>query len=397
MKDIVVDTCVFFGMIKYNDLYTAFGEKALDVVLARDEQKLQARQSRILDLMPEEFHKKYGKLSFEEKLEKYKDYATNAIASAARKIESLELLLQGKVMEKGVEKTINLTPERRAAIERQLEEQRQLKAKIEATYQTYIDERAEYKTAKNSLEAGKILQGSIKGEYSIHIVSTSYDEIKNHIEGQTNSDDERFLTFTHQQVASLTQRCTLITVRDEDVKYYIDNVATSFRTPIAGGRGHAMDQDINSLNRYGDSTIMAEANLSGMIFVTQNVKDFIEDRSIKTPNDRIRTHIEEVSSTLKPLTSDATPITQEELLTGDYHVPTRPSRVVELVPVARPHREFASEVELQVAGPENFKEREVEYAKDNKKPDNFNYNYNYYEQKHIDEPQQEEGEIEMDR
>ena len=60
MKDIVVDTCVFFGMIKYNDLYTAFGEKALDVVLARDEQKLQARQSRILDLMPEEFHKKYS-------------------------------------------------------------------------------------------------------------------------------------------------------------------------------------------------------------------------------------------------------------------------------------------------------------------------------------------------
>ena len=397
MQNIVVDTCVFFGMIKYNDLYTAFGEKALEVVLARDEQKLEERKNHILGLMPEEFHKKYSGLSFEEKLEKYKDYATNMIATTTRKIESLELLIQGKVVEKGVVKEVNITPEKRAALEAQLQQQLELQQKIEATYEAYIQERADYKTAKNSLQAGRIFQGSIKGDYSIHIVSTSYDEIKNHIAGQTNSQDERFLTFTHQQVSSLTERCTLITVRHTDVRDYVDDVATSFRTPIAGGKGHAMDQDINSLNRYGDSTIMAEANLSGMTFVTQNVKDFIENKSIKTPNDGIRTHIEEVSRQLSPLTSDATPVTQEELLTGDYHVPTKPSQVVELVPVARPHREFAAEVELQVSGPKNFKEREVEYEKDNKKPDNFNYNYNRYIENTIDKPQQQEGEIEMDR
>ena len=69
MKNIVVDTCVFFGMIKYNDIYTAFGSKALDMAIARDEQKLETRKARILDLMPEEFHRKYANLSFEEKLE----------------------------------------------------------------------------------------------------------------------------------------------------------------------------------------------------------------------------------------------------------------------------------------------------------------------------------------
>ena len=395
MKNIVVDTCVFFGMIKYNDIYTAHGEKALDMAIFRQEQKLEARKAYILKLMPDEFHKKYANLSFEEKLEKYKDYATNMIASAQRKIEGLELLLQGKVMEKGVEKTVTLSPERRAALEKQLEEQKQLKAKIEKTYGEYIDKRAEYKVAKNSLEAGKILQGSIRGEYSIHIVSTSYDEIKNHIKGKAKSTDERYLTFTQAQVSNLTKRCTLISVRHHEVRDYVESVARSYRTPIHGGKGHQMDQDKNSLNRYGDSTIMAESNLSGMVFVTQNIKDFIEDKSVKTPNDRIRTHIEEVSASRRPLTTDATPITQEELLTGDYKTPRKQSQVVELVPVKNPHREFAAELELQLAGDKKLKEREVTYQKDTKDPDNFKFNYNIA--KYIDDAPKQEGQIEMDR
>ena len=395
MKNIVVDTCVFFGMIKYNDIYTAYGEKALDTAISRQELKLEARKAHLLQLMPEEFNKKYANLSFEDRLEKYKDYATNMIANAERKIESLELLLQGKTKEKGVEKTITLSPERRAAIEQQLAEQKAIKAKYETTYQQFIDERAEYKTAKNSLEAGKILQGSIRGEYSIHIVSTSYDEIKNHVKGKAKSTDERYLTFSQAQVSALTKRCTLISVRHHEVRDYVESVARSYRTPLYGGKGRPMDQDKNSLNRYGDSTIMAESNLSGMVFVTQNIKDFIEDKSVKTPNDRIRTHIEEVSSSRRPLTTDAAPITQEELLTGDYKTPRQQSQVVELVPVKNPNREFAAELELQIAGDKRLKEREVTYQKDTKSPDNFNFNYHI--PRFTDDVEKQEGQIEMDR
>ena len=226
-------------------------------------------------------------------------------------------------------------------------------------------------------------------------MSTSYDEIKNHIEGRTNSQDERFLTFTEHQVTSLTKRCTLITVRHHEVRDHIDRVATSYRTPLVGGHGRQMDQDKNSLNRYGDSTIMAEANLAGMVFVTQNVKDFIEDKSLKIPNDGIRTHIEEVSAKLSPLTSDAAPVTQEELLTGDYTSPRRQSQIVELVPVAIPNRDFAAEVELQLSEPPKFKEREVSYQKETKEPDN--YNINYYAPRFMEDTPKQEGQIEMDR
>lgn len=61
-----------------------------------------------------------------------------------------------------------------------------------------------------------------------------------------------------------------------------------------------------------------------MILVTNNGKDFIFDKSLKTNNENIRNHIDGVNAS-HDFTTDARVYSAEEFITGLYTVPEKQS------------------------------------------------------------------------
>ena len=170
----------------------------------------------------------------------------------------------------------------------------------------------------------KIYKQALEGKYDFYISPTAYAEIQNHADETDSESIKGNIKFDQRKIDSLFKRCSFLSMYDKEMRDKVNEIAEKFRTS-QGSSTKEMAPDINSLGLYGDSMIMAEACLAGMILITHNKKDFIYDKSFKQDNDYIRRHITLVESQNAPYATDALPFTPAELLEGKIVEPTKPS------------------------------------------------------------------------
>lgn len=345
MKDIIIDSCVFFGMIKYNNFVEKYGEDGLSELLEHQAQKLADIKAEIESCFSDAFNQKYQNLSFEEKIEKFKEYHNNKISKLESSIAGKQQLLDGSALSK-TGKPIIIPEERKEFLRQQLEKERQQLA----VYKTYCETEStidfnRYKVLKNSLQNGQLYQMSLEGKVNLHLFYESYNEIVNHTKHKR--DDKSWLYFTPEEVYNLTKKhCHIIHTHSSQVVADLKEMSEKYRTPVTDEiMRKEMDNDRNSLNKFGDSLIMAGASMSGMILVTQNDKDFIVDKSHKQSNDYIRRNIHSINSQ-NDCVSDAVCYNVDEFLSQNYTEPTKFSKKYTLVETNKTPDKFLSEIHI---------------------------------------------------
>lgn len=408
-KEIIIDSCVFFKMIGFNDRFEEKGMEGVKELVKHWEKSKNIRLKNILDSLPEDYCSKNKRFSDEQLVEGYKEYINNEIAQSIKKIKNSIMDMVGCYARNKADKPdnqamgVSRTPdeikadyesikeaysfmdgeqfkEMFADIEKsygdftQLKDCKSLKIsdyqkkygksliddcrkrideeykryiQLQKDYETYIIRKEIYKTAADTYDVGKLFIAAKEGEYSLNVVSVGFDEIMNHVaENYPNGAPENFLTYSREQVASMAQNCTLISINNEFAKNdnfieYVDSLAELLRTVGEGDKStKPMAQDINSVHQYGDSTIAAMSLLIGYVLITQNGKDFIGDK--KDEEFKIREHIKKYSDQL----SGALPYSVRELLEGKADLKTRLPEGISLVDVKNKNSIFAEEKEL---------------------------------------------------
>ncbi|MBQ3494345.1 MAG: hypothetical protein IJA69_02910 [Clostridia bacterium] len=320
MEKIIVDTCVFFKMIKYNNLYKQNGREILDQAIERQQKKLLDMQNKIKSVMGSEFLEKHQNLKFEELFQLFKAHAKNMDSFVESLTDNIQKMKNGQT-------TIpaNKIDE---VIEKQNSKLEMYKKK-QVDVEKFLLLRKKYNALKQMIEAGRIYQKSLDKKVELCVTATSYSEIINHTYENTNMQNCQTAFFTEAEVVDLTKNhFALINVRDSRVVAFINELARQYRTDNSVGT--KMADDINSLGEYGDSSIIAESNLAGINFLTQNDKDFIVDKGYIGKNDKIRQHLASVNESYEPLTTDAVAYTTEEYLNGENRCPSKQSKVFEL-------------------------------------------------------------------
>lgn len=341
MKDIIIDSCVFFGMIKYNNFVETYGEDRLPELLEHQAQKLADVKSQIESCFYDDFNQKYQDLSFEEKIEKFKEYRNNKIANLESSIESKQQLIDGLTLTK-TGKPVIIPEERKEFLRQQLEKERQQLAVYSAEPTVDFNR---YKLIKNSLQNGQLYQMALEGKVNLHLFYQSYSEIVNHTKHKKG--DPSWLYFTPKEVGNLTKKhCRIIHTHSSQVVADLKEMSEKYRTPVNGEiMSKEMGNDLNSLNKFGDSLIMAGASMSGMILVSQNDKDFINDKSHKQKNDYIRKNIRNINSQ-NDCVSDAVCYSVDEFLSQNYTEPTKFSKKYTLVETSKTPNKFISEMHI---------------------------------------------------
>lgn len=340
MKDIIIDSCVFFGMIKYNNFVEEYGEDRLPELLEHQANRLANIKSTIESCFYDDFNKKYQNLSFEEKIEKFKEFRNNKISYLTNDIESKQKLLDGEALNKAGNKII-IPEDKKKYLQQQIEQERQQLDiyKVEPT----IDFN-DYKLLKNSLQNGQLYQMALEGKVNLHLFYQSYHEIINHTKHKKGN--ESWLCFTPEEVGNLTKKhCRIIHTHSSQVVADLVEMSEKYRTPTTEIMRKEMANDINSLNKFGDSLIMAGASMSGMILVTQNDKDFIVDKSHKQRNDYIRQNIYNINSK-NNCVSNAVCYSVDEFLSQNYTEPTKFSEKYTLVETNKTPDKFLSEIHI---------------------------------------------------
>ena len=317
MINVIVDSCVFFGMIKYNNFLEQYGEEHLEELLIRQQEELSALRTEIGNHFDEEFIAKYKNLTFEQQIDKFKEYRNNKISNFEKDIKKCETLLKNNfIYDKDGQKK-PLPEEIRKSLEnRILQNQQKL-----TFYSEPIISFNDYKVLKNSIANGTLYKMALDKEVKLNLFFVSYDEIINHTKEKENY--KKWKSFTPEEVNSLTQKLfSLITTNSKEVITDLQNLARQYREPVTIDGRSEMANDINSNGVYGDSLIMAGANMSGMILLTQNVKDFIWAKKISKNNDFIRQNVFNVSQN-NDYSTDALAYSVDEFLSENYNVPSK--------------------------------------------------------------------------
>ena len=296
MKNVIIDSCVFFHMLKANKVYMESGIYGLEEYINMSNQSLKALKDTISELMTDDFVKnnKKGQTKFSNVIDSYKTYIRSNLANAKRAIVSMQNLLEGKVVGKdGKVKTIEVTPERKLQWQEKLDEATSNVNLLSKNIELFDKLAEEYKNIYQPNVCANLYKNMVNGNVQFSIVGDSYREILNHTkENATNSDTFKY--FNPSDVYSLLNECVLLTTDSTKTLKDIDMLSEQYRTRETKNES-CMDGDINSLKVYGDSRIMAEASIAGYDFVTLNEKDFITDKSKKLGNDFIRQHIQKVN------------------------------------------------------------------------------------------------------
>lgn len=343
MKKVVVDSCVFFDMIQFNDVYINVGEEAFFDYIKASERVLEKRKSEISALLDPEFLEQYKDFTFDKQLDCLEIYNINKINSLKNEIKKTHSAKQRLIHTNG-------NPGEIKRLQTMWENLQEKLAQAEFNAKSLEDKKNTYKVARNSLYAGKLLAQSIKGEIELCVTTTGYDEIENHII-ENNTGLTRAM-YHEESVDNLTKNhFTLITVKDPAVERIVRKLAQVYRTAVLAGS--PMKNDINANGVYGDSLIMAESNLAGISLVTINEKDFIFDENLDNTktgirNEARREHIDAVNQRLAPTTSDALPISLHELINNDHAEPNRQSEDFALVYAINKNEKFKEEVEIKL-------------------------------------------------
>lgn len=313
MENIVLDSCVFFGMLKYYKIYKTYGENVLLKLFGDDKREIAAEKEKIRLNYASYFEKYEKEYSFEEIVDKIKENYSSKISSCDKKIKSLEFVRQG-INPKSQEKDLKITPERmNNAAEKikalQLEHDKYANDENFASIANYKDKT---KNKENSLENGMLFLNIAKKRLKPFIVQPGFDEILNHT--MPKEDEADWVVYNEELVDGMMHDyVSLITTHSQKALDDINYLSEQFRKPTKNANTKEMAQDINSNGVFGDALIVAWSNVAGMPLITQNIKDFIYNGRIKRGNDHIRQNIQAVSKEI-PFATSALPYSTYELL-----------------------------------------------------------------------------------
>ena len=319
-ENVVLDTCVIFGLIGYNNAYLSGGKKELDKKIQEDKNVVNDLKNQIFALMSNDYKNKNSNKSLEKFIDEYKDYVNNAISNSERKIGNIKMLVNGNGEKHNIpSQKIEQFKNSIKTLEAYLDEMKNVKTK-------YMSLKKMYKELNPVLTCGFLYKDYLDGKYNFYVTSDSYAEVLNHTNGFANYDAK--IVFELDEIKNVLSNFTLISYDSSKVLENVEKLSNEYRTKLYED-GSSMDQDINSLNTFGDSRIMAEASIVGMNLITLNYKDFITDKSHKEENDRIRQHIKEVNKNNSDIAFDVAPYTPTEYTNENQNI-KRPEESVKV-------------------------------------------------------------------
>jgi len=309
---VALDTCTFIGMVQYNEVWNKAGKIGVHMALKRDEIDLAKYQKIITALMSPEYLSVYQNehpqddindfSTFKKVMESYVNYASNIKKKPSKMSqEEYDWLVQNKPL---------------------LADFKEVKAK--------------YLSLLNYTMAGRLFSLYLDDKVEFCITNTVFDEI---IIPLSNPDVDIYsekavngniVRFSVDKMLRMLQNCTYLHLEGHELQEEITELSRAYRTSLNNKNAQQMAPDTNSIGVFGDSRIMAEACISGLVLVTANVKDFIYDKSRKGENERIRKHIQNVNaikSQEDSLATDALPYTVEEFVKSEYTLPKIPSQL----------------------------------------------------------------------
>ncbi len=327
MKNVILDTCVFFGMLKYYKIYKRYGEQGESVlreVLEDEKHDIENLREGVQLKYGEVFKEKYKDLTFEEAVDHVKELYNDKKANLENSVKGLEKVAQG-IDPKTGNHCIPLERQRKV-LEEILPIRRAEKEKFDKEVES--DVITEYKNAKNSLENGLLFLKVIRGEINPFVVQPGFDEILDHTESK--NENPKWKVVDKILVNEIMRDfVTLISTHSEQFLKDVEALAAKFREPTNNDNSKEMAPDVNSNEVFGDSLIMAWASMAGMPLVTQNIKDFIRNKKIRQENDFKRKNIESVEQNVE-FATDALPYSTREILDGKFCEAKRKNSAYEL-------------------------------------------------------------------
>ena len=341
--NVALDSCVFFFSLGLFDTYKNQGEEVFYAHLAELENNINDIKKQLVALVGSKYYDKHKNEPFEKMLDGYKASINSMINNANRMIVAYTNLINGFTNdENGNKVPVNLPPAAIAQKKQRIEELNDQIIILENISKSYLTMRNDYKMLNQQLFAGKIIDKYIKGEIRLHIVEDAYREILNHIGDE--KQEVNFKTFSQNVVNQLLSECVLVSIREKGVMDIVEALSSEYRKSHLSD-GSRMKDDINSLGVYGDSRIMAEANLAGLILLTFNKKDFIHNKAGEYDNSQIRENIDLVNKVFDLVTTDALPYTPEEFIGGKYKLPEKQSEQLKISPINQ-HEQTKGVIEL---------------------------------------------------
>ena len=313
MKNVCIDSCVFFHSLEYCDIFDKQGKSALSEKLKLDQQKFQNLIDQLKKVIGPKFLEKYKDVDFDYILPRYKADINSTKSNLEKTIEKTQNCLLGKIKNKdGSIKKVDIPNKRKIELKEKLEDSKktlETTAKDVVKFQELMDS---YRNLRHKYYAGKLFEKMTNGQLHFVVVQDSYNEIQNHCNNGNATDSQYFKYFDSTLIDKMLKHCTVAVLEGDGYANQINALSELYRTSIDGKP--CMDKDTNSLGVYGDSRIMAEASILGLDLITLNEKDFITNKSGKLGNSDIRDHIVNVNQNFKKTRNSVKPISPKECI-----------------------------------------------------------------------------------
>ena len=276
-EKIILDTCTFFSMLPFCKTYKQVGiEKLKQDIKEYEEQKEKTKNS-LKQLMSDDFLLKHKDKPFEQQVDLLKEYINTNISNVEKKLPNLISMSEGYVINKNkVRQEINLSEENKQEIKQKINDINLALIEMRNVDATYNSLRKDYKDLCVLNDGGHVFEMYANEQVDFYITAHALEEILNHTKSYTtyNGSDDKYVIFDDNVIKPLLNECTLITFTSKKAIKCLDTISQKYRTK-QNSCDSSMKNDINSVNKYGDSMIMAEASLAGINLITFNAKDFI--------------------------------------------------------------------------------------------------------------------------
>ena len=316
MENVAIDSCVFFHMIYFNNKYEKIGAKKFEQLIQNKIKRNEQQKQALLGMMTQTFLDGNKGVSDYELINQYPKYLNKQKTKTEQMIAKLTNSLDYVKYK---------TPEQIERVKQDIEKAKLLYADLEKRYNDFQNLRIPFDDQFKKLQIALLYKKLINKEITVFIPKTSYKEITDHIKKKGKNYK---LTISSQEAFSLLGKCKVINFGSNKAMSIKGQIARDYRTqnpnPIAGET--PMKPDKNAMGEYGDSQIMAEANIAGMILITENAKDFITQSENNTEETK-RRHIRTISRKHQPYATDVLAYTPYEFLSGNYKKPTLKSQL----------------------------------------------------------------------
>ena len=284
-QKIVIDSCVFFHMLKYNDIFEKDGLKAVVAEGLQDQKEYEKTRAELDNFMTTVLKDKQAKSKIPFTFDK--------------KLSLCDSLLSNKS----------------TAFPQDIKDE----------YKKLHDA---YAKAKTYSFVGELFHRHKTGYCDFYLSPTSIDEIKYHRDlpkDKRRTEEEKQEYFDADRINNFARTCCKKLNLTEEMKRDAAVLSEILRGKIEldglelpKAPMGSKKSDMNKNGVFGDSLIMAECGVAGMTLVTQNAKDFIFDKGIAldekgVQNTARRDGIEKIFNHLG-ISKEARPYTVEEFL-----------------------------------------------------------------------------------